>query len=90
MKIPPLITLLLSAAVHASMVPEPLQQGVLQPTQLHDVKVPVVLGVMSRCPDAILCESVFDEVIGEVGNKIDLTLTFIGTYVFARLVQISM
>lgn len=42
------------------------------------VKVPVALGVMSACPDAILCENVFDHVVQRVGNKIDLTLTFIG------------
>ncbi|THH02791.1 hypothetical protein EW026_g179 [Hermanssonia centrifuga] len=44
-----------------------------------DVKVPVVLGVMSQCPDAILCESVFDHVLQRVPDKIDLSLTFIGT-----------
>ena len=43
-----------------------------------DVKVPVVLGVMSACPDALLCESVFDRVLKRVGNKMDLSLTFIG------------
>ena len=42
-------------------------------------KVPVTLGVMSGCPDAILCESVFDRVIERVADKIDLQLTFIGT-----------
>lgn len=45
-----------------------------------DVKVPVTLGVMSKCPDALLCESVFDKVIPQVENKIDLSLTFIGRY----------
>ncbi|PCH41160.1 hypothetical protein WOLCODRAFT_69436 [Wolfiporia cocos MD-104 SS10] len=44
-----------------------------------DVKVPVTLGVMSRCPDALLCESVFDHVLKRVANKVDLSLTFIGT-----------
>ncbi|KAI0796787.1 hypothetical protein C8Q75DRAFT_862589 [Abortiporus biennis] len=43
-----------------------------------EVKVPVTLGVMSRCPDAIYCESVFDEVLKETNDKIDLSLTFIG------------
>ncbi|EJF61129.1 hypothetical protein BD309DRAFT_947563 [Dichomitus squalens] len=42
------------------------------------VKVPVTLGVMSACPDAILCESVFDHVVQRVADKVDLTLTFIG------------
>lgn len=43
-----------------------------------DVKVPVVLGVMSQCPDAILCESVIDRVLDQVAGKVDLSLTFIG------------
>jgi len=43
-----------------------------------DVKVPVTLGVMSRCPDALLCEAVFDRVLPKVDNKINLTLSFIG------------
>lgn len=46
-----------------------------------DVKVPVVLGVMSRCPDALLCEAVFDQVLPRAGSKIDLSLTYLGVYV---------
>ncbi|KAG1779698.1 hypothetical protein EV702DRAFT_965650 [Suillus placidus] len=42
-----------------------------------DMKVPVVLGVMSRCPDAILCESVFNRVLQRVGEKIEISLSFI-------------
>ncbi|KAI6105591.1 hypothetical protein F5141DRAFT_1006319 [Pisolithus sp. B1] len=42
-----------------------------------DVKVPVVLGVMSRCPDALLCESVWDRVLQRVGDKVDISLSFI-------------
>jgi hypothetical protein len=48
-----------------------------------DVKVPVVLGVMSRCPDAILCESVFNRVLQRAGNKVDISLSFIAKYVHA-------
>lgn len=48
-----------------------------------DNKVPVVLGVMSRCPDAILCESVFNRVLQRVGNKVDISLSFIAKYVHA-------
>ncbi|EGN93050.1 hypothetical protein SERLA73DRAFT_190200 [Serpula lacrymans var. lacrymans S7.3] len=48
-----------------------------QLNQLDDVKVPVVLGVMSRCPDAMLCESVFNRVLQRVGSKVDISLTFI-------------
>lgn len=47
-----------------------------------DVKVPVTLGVMSRCPDAILCESVFDKVLARVGDKVQMSLSFIGKYVY--------
>lgn len=43
-----------------------------------DVKVPVTLGVMSRCPDALLCEAVFDKVVAQVGDKMELSLSFIG------------
>jgi len=42
-----------------------------------DVKVPIHLGVMSRCPDALLCESVFNEVLSRVIDKVDLSLVYI-------------
>ena len=48
------------------------------PSEKQDVKVPVVLGVMSRCPDAQLCESVFEQVLRKVDKKVDISLTFIG------------
>ncbi|KAH7102904.1 hypothetical protein BKA62DRAFT_697977 [Auriculariales sp. MPI-PUGE-AT-0066] len=44
-----------------------------------DVLVPLTLGVMSQCPDAIYCESVMNEVLDEVGSIVSLGLTFIGT-----------
>ncbi len=45
------------------------------------VRVPVTLAVMSACPDAILCESVFDEVIGKLGHsKVAIDLTYIGRF----------
>lgn len=57
----------------------PLQ---VQTTELdyhtEDLKVPVVLGVMSQCPDALLCESVIDHVLQQVKDKVDLSLTFVG------------
>lgn len=54
---------------------------VQEPAQLayNAVKVPVILGVMSRCPDALLCETVFDQVLPQVADKVDLSLSFIGT-----------
>jgi hypothetical protein len=44
----------------------------------HEKKVPVILGVMSQCPDALYCEAVFDKVLHQVGDIVDLSLTFIG------------
>ncbi|KAG6861606.1 hypothetical protein C0995_014513 [Termitomyces sp. Mi166 len=41
------------------------------------VKVPVQLGVMSRCPDALLCENVFDDVLQKVSNKIDISMVYV-------------
>ena len=43
-----------------------------------DIKVPVQLGVMSRCPDALICESAFNEVLNRVTDKVDLSLVYIG------------
>lgn len=41
-------------------------------------QVPITLGVMSRCPDAKLCEEVFDSVLDQVGfHKVNVTLSFI-------------
>lgn len=41
------------------------------------VKVPVQLGVMSRCPDALLCENIFDQVLDKVAGKIELSLIYV-------------
>jgi hypothetical protein len=41
------------------------------------ISVPIQLGVMSRCPDAILCETVFDQVLNRVAPKVELSLVFI-------------
>jgi len=37
--------------------------------QADGIRVPVELGVMSRCPDALVCETIFDQVLKEVGRK---------------------
>ncbi|KDR83751.1 hypothetical protein GALMADRAFT_54325 [Galerina marginata CBS 339.88] len=42
-----------------------------------DVKVSVQLGVMSRCPDALLCESRFNDVLAKVLDKVDLSLVYV-------------
>jgi len=44
---------------------------------ISDIKVPVQLGVMSRCPDALLCESTFNEVLSRVIDKVDFSLVYI-------------
>ncbi|KAF9462638.1 hypothetical protein BDZ94DRAFT_1260902 [Collybia nuda] len=46
-------------------------------TPSSDIKVPVQLGVMSRCPDALLCENVFDRVLEKVSERVDLSLIYI-------------
>jgi hypothetical protein len=50
-------------------------------TDAHHHRVPVMLGVMSRCPDALLCETLFDNVIPKVAPKIDLSLAYLAKYV---------
>ncbi|KAF9534337.1 hypothetical protein CPB83DRAFT_844069 [Crepidotus variabilis] len=42
--------------------------------------VPVQLGVMSRCPDALTCEAVFNDVLPSVKDKIDLSLVYIAKF----------
>ena len=42
-----------------------------------DIKVQVQLGVMSRCPDALLCESRFGEVLDKVADKVQLSLIYV-------------
>lgn len=54
-----------------------------QPWQLERpeaIKVPVTLGVMSRCPDALLCEALFDQIIPRVADKVDFSLTYVAKY----------
>lgn len=46
----------------------------------NDVKVPVHLGVMSRCPDALYCEKIFDNVLKKVEKIVDLSLIYIAKY----------
>jgi len=42
-----------------------------------EIKVAVQLGVMSRCPDALLCESTFNDVLDKVKDKVDLSLVYV-------------
>lgn len=49
-------------------------------TAFNDIKVPVQLGVMSRCPDALLCENTFNHVLKKVSERVDLSLIYIAKY----------
>ncbi|PPQ98506.1 hypothetical protein CVT24_003997 [Panaeolus cyanescens] len=50
---------------------------VQSPNKAFDIKVPVQLGVMSQCPDALLCETTFDRVLEHVDDKVDLSLVYV-------------
>ncbi|KAK7695986.1 hypothetical protein QCA50_000626 [Cerrena zonata] len=73
-----LFVYILTVRVAHAIVPPLTVQETPQITLSQNVKVPVVLGVMSQCPDAIVCEAVFDDVVARTLDKIDLSLTFIG------------
>lgn len=79
-----LVYLLLLPLVSSTWIPnEDDQLALVKPSSAKPhtrwTKVPVTLGVMSRCPDAIHCENVMDTVFNEVGfEKVDVTLSFIG------------
>ena len=73
------LSLLVLSAQAAIIHPLIVQSGGAWSVTEDGVRVPVVLGVMSGCPDALLCESVFDRVIQRVADKVDLSLSFIGT-----------
>ena len=74
------------AVAAASLIPVP--ELTVQDNALHsfdiDIKVPVELGVMSRSPDALLCENIFDHVLQWVSRKVDFTLRYIAECVVAR------
>ena len=72
-----LTTLSLSAVALASIIPElTVQDNALHSFDI-DIKVPVELGVMSRSPDALLCENIFDHVLQWVSRKVDFTLRYV-------------
>lgn len=52
-------------------------QSTIADNSLNVIKVPVQLGVMSRCPDALLCEATFNDVLAQVWDKVDLSLVYI-------------
>ena len=69
------LSILIQAASVSLVVSEPDNE--VQVQHSIDIKVPVQLGVMSRCPDALLCESVFESVVPNVTAKVDLSLTYV-------------
>jgi hypothetical protein len=72
------IVLLLMPAVVLALAPPLLTVQYDATAGLDDVRVPVLLGVMSRCPDALLCEAVFDQVLNKVIGITDLKLVYVG------------
>lgn len=76
-----LTALSLCSAVALVAAPPPLAVQVDVDSSQHTFdsgfKVPVELGVMSRCPDATLCENLFDRVLQKVSDKMDLTLRYV-------------
>src|SRR5437868_3480384 len=80
----PLALLLLLLLTRASCQILLAQETFPEPLLVDSVKVPVVLGVMSACPDAFACETVFDGVLEQVSHQVQLSLSFIG-----RLVQLD-
>jgi hypothetical protein len=75
------LTLLFATATHSLVIQQQQTGEYLHDDHLptaYNVKVPVKLGVMSQCPDAILCEGVIDDVLKHVANKVHLSLSFIG------------
>jgi hypothetical protein len=74
----PLLLLLLLFSSSCTAVAQLSQQHL---ASHNHVKVPVVLGVMSACPDAIFCETeVFDKVLEQTSDKVDLALSYIARW----------
>ncbi|KAF9057588.1 hypothetical protein BJ165DRAFT_1334930 [Panaeolus papilionaceus] len=71
-----LFTTSLFLLARSASVPDFILQSPLSTT--FDNKVPVQLGVMSRCPDALLCETTFNRVLERVQDKVDLSLVYVG------------
>ncbi len=43
--------------------------------------IPIMLGMMSCCPDVLLCEAVLDGVLKETWDIVDINLSFVSKYV---------
>lgn len=63
----------IGAAVNLSSNPQ-----VQHPLVAGNIRVPITLGIMSRCPDAKLCENILDTAFEQVGfDKVDVSLFFV-------------
>jgi len=71
--LPALAALFLPSLVQASVTPFRVQDDIT----VYGSKVPVVLGVRSRDKDALLCQSVFDQVLKRVPDKVDLSFAYV-------------
>jgi hypothetical protein len=65
-------------ALISSVAAGPLAaQEPLSIPRIDDDKVPVDLGVVSRCPDALVCESIFNQVLPKVLDIVDVRLGYV-------------
>ena len=71
-----LLALLLPA--FALALPQQSHPQSQSPFIVRPSKVPILLGVMSRCPDARVCETVWDRVLDRVGELVDVEMVYIG------------
>jgi len=70
------VVLALSALINAASTPFRVQSE-FESVLFDDLKVPVVLGVRSKDTDALLCQSVFDQVLKKVANKVNLSFAYV-------------
>jgi hypothetical protein len=68
------------AAVSAFSIPWITSQQHWEVASFDGIKVPVQLGVMSRCPDALLCENTFNHVLKKVAERVELSLIYVARY----------
>jgi len=71
---------LLSALSLCLAIAQAGSAGVQRPWSKDKHRVPVTLGVMSRCPDALFCETVFDDVRKRAAEKINLSFAYLATF----------
>jgi hypothetical protein len=73
------VVLALSAQIHAASTPLRVQSEF--ESVFGGLKVPVVLGVRSKDTDTLVCQSVFDQVLKKVANKVEISFAYVAEYV---------